>query len=239
MSAVKDITVLAVTKMHGGVCVAGVDTAGEWVRPVRVERKRDSGGITDYCLLPLDFFHGGKSHLVNMGVTRVWLDRHQPSPPHSEDWTLDLDHKPEIIRKLSFDEQEEFLRTHGESDLSILRADGPRSLGLFQAESFSFTFALNKTGDDITVRARFRAGKEELSDVGCTDLRMRALGRRLLENHEGRSVTMTEMDFRRRGKRITYLAVGLSRLYRGKHWPILVGVHSLPEMEVIVDYANL
>lgn len=153
MSAVKVITVLAVTKMHGGVCVAGIDSDDRWVRPVRVERKREAGGITDFCLLALDFFHGGKSHLVSMGATRFWLDRHQPSPPHSEDWTLALDHKPQFIKKLSLDEQEEFLRTHAEADLSILRADGARSLALYEAESFSFTFMLNKTGDDIVVRA--------------------------------------------------------------------------------------
>jgi hypothetical protein len=237
VSAVKEITILAVTKMHGGVCVAGIDSAGEWVRPVRIERKREAGGITDYCLLPLDFFHGGRSHLVCMGVTRVWLDRHQPSPPHSEDWTLDLDHKPQFIRKLSQQEQEDFLLSHAESDLSLLCER--RSLGLFQAERFSFTFALNKTGDDIAVRAGFRVGREELSDVGCTDLRLRALGRKLMERHQGRTVSMTDADFRRRGKRATYLAVGLSRLYRGRHWPIVVGVHSLPEIDVVVDYANL
>jgi len=76
-------------------------------------------------------------------------------------------------------------------------------------------------------------------DVGCTDLKMRALGRLLLQKSSGRESVLTDEDFRRRGKRETYLAVGLSRLYNNKHWPIVVGVHSIPELDVEIDYAKL
>ena len=84
MSIVKEITTLALTKMHGGVCTAGIDADGCWVRPVRphVETHNSSKparkGISDYSLLPIDFFHGGGSHLVNLGVTQfrpAWAAR--------------------------------------------------------------------------------------------------------------------------------------------------------------------
>ena len=234
----KALTILAVTKMHGGVCTAGIDEQGHWVRPIR-QLKLTSyahSGASDYCLLPLDFFHGGQSHLVNLGVTNCWLNSHQPTPPHSEDWTLDVNHKPQLLKKLSLAEQAEFLAAHAEADFSPL-LNHERSLGLFPASQFAFHFGLNATGDGVTVRATFTIAGTELRDISCTDLRLRALGRKLLAHRK--NALLTEADFARQHKQATYLAVGLSRLHQGQHWPILVGVHTLPELEVAVDYARL
>lgn len=241
MSTEKDLTILAVTKMHGGICTAGIDSDGKWVRPVRAAPRRQwlRDVITDRCLLPIDFFHGGRPHLVNLGVTRCRLATHAPEPPHTEDWTLDLSQKPELINKLSAPEQATFLADHVEPDIAVLAADGQRSLGLFQPEHFSFSCSLNQTGEDVNVRATFHIGGHEVSDAGCTDLRMRALGRKLLLKSGGASCSLSDRDFRRSHKEVTYFALGLSRLYRGKHWLILVGVHSLPELDVEVDYARL
>lgn len=240
-SQTKDLTILAVTRMHGGVCTAGIDDSGKWIRPVRPasEQRSIQQGITDYCLLPIDFFHGGKSHLISMGVTRFWLAAHRPIPPHTEDWTIDLTRKPQSIRKLSTDEQAGFLASHVESDLAKLDSSQERSLGLFRPESFVFSFGLNRQGEDVVARATFKIGGREMVDVGCTDLKVRALGRLLLQKSAGRESVLTDEDFRRRGKRETYLAVGLSRLYNNKHWPIVVGVHSIPELDVEIDYARL
>jgi hypothetical protein len=242
VSAEKDITILALTKMHGGVCTAGIDAGGHWVRPVRPAPEAPSNcqTVTDYCLLPLDFFHGGQSHLVNLGVTRCALSAHAPQPPHIEDWALDLKRKPRFLRKLDEAEQAAFLARHVERDLSPLRGEAAaRSLMLIEPQQFSLTFSPNKTGDDVTVRASFVVNDEACADLGCTDLRLRALGRRLLERSGGRQRTLTEADFERQGKQKTYFSVGLSRLYQGKHWLILVGVHALPELAVEIDYAKL
>src|SRR6267143_192553 len=161
--------------MHGGVCTAGIDSDGKWVRPVRATPQRQwlRDVITDRCLLPIDFFHGGRPHLVNLGVTRCRLAAHSPEPPHTEDWTIDLSHKPQLIKKLSTDEQATFLAAHVEPGVSAFAADGERSLGLFQPKSFSFSFSLNQTGEDVNVRATFSIGGHEVSDAGCTDLRVR------------------------------------------------------------------
>ncbi|HEX4951434.1 MAG TPA: hypothetical protein VFZ34_32550 [Blastocatellia bacterium] len=235
---IKDLTILAVTKMHGGVCTAGIDEQGRWVRPVRQLKPPEYAyaGASDYCLLPLDFFHGGQSHMVNLGVTRCWLKSHQPSPPHIEDWTLDVNHKPQLLKQLSLAEQTEFLATHAEANFAPL-LHHERSLGLYQATQFGFHFGWNATGDDVVVRATFTIAGTELRDIGCTDLRLRALGRKLLAHNQ--TATLTQLDFARHLKQATYLAVGLSRLHHGKHWPILVGVHTLPELAVEVDYARL
>jgi hypothetical protein len=220
----KDLVILAVTKMHGGVCTAGIDAEGSWVRPVRPTIKRidECDTVTDYCLLPMDFFHGGESHLVNGGVCRVWLSSHVPARPHVEDWALDLRQKPQLLRKLSEPEQVEFLARHSEADLSALVPDEDRSLGLFLPNSFSFTFAMNPSGTDIGVRTTFALGSRRFSDISCTDLRIRALGRSLLEKSSGAPRSLTQTEFERRGKHPTYLALGLSRRYRGKHWLLVI-----------------
>ncbi len=207
--------------------------------PPALTRPWNHDAITDHCLLPVDFFHGGQSHLLNLGVTRFWLTKHDPEPPHTEDWVIDTRRKPQLLRRLSEEEQEKFLAAYARTDLELLQPNGHHSLGLFLPESFSFTFSQNKTGDDVTVRASFAVAGQQVHDIGCTDLRMRALGRRLLEKSGGAANTLNEEDFRRHGKRATYLAVGLSRLFRDRHWLILVGVHSIPEIEVAVDYAKL
>jgi hypothetical protein len=244
VSTTKDLTILAVTKMHGGVCTAGIDSSGTWVRPTRPRATKtlktpEQSFITDHCLLPLDFFHGGKPHLVSMGITRFWLAAHRPEPPHVEDWIVDLKQKPTLIGRLSPEEQESFLAKFAEHDLGVLESAAGRSLALFKADDFVFTFAENKFRGDIAVRASFAIGGREVMDVACTDLRMRALGRQLLEKRAEPGCILTADDFKRRGKGSVYLAVGLSRLYRAKHWMILVGVHCLPEIEVEINYSKL
>jgi hypothetical protein len=241
MTVTKELTILALTKMRGGVCTAGIDADGRWVRPVRphTESKPRYETVTDYCLLPLDFFHGGHSHLVNLGVTRFWFASHTPQPPHTEDWTMELTRKPQLIRKLTNEEQERFLAASVEDGLPLLDDDGRRSLALIKPDSFSFSFGKNRSGDDVSVRASFKVGDVEVTDVGCTDLRMRALGRKLLEKSGGEKSLLSDEDFRRRDKQATYLTIGLSRPFQDKHWLILVGAHSIPELTVEIDFAKL
>jgi len=241
MTVTKDITILALTKMHGGVCAAGIDGDGRWVRPVRPHSDGQPRFemVTDYCLLPLDFFHGGQSHLVNLAVTRFFFTSHKPQAPHTEDWVMEMTRKPQLMRKLTHEEQERFLAAHVENAAPLFDRDGRRSLALIKPISFSFSFGMNRSGDDVSVRASFKAGDMEIDDVGCTDLRMRALGRKMLgKSRDGRSL-LSDEDFRRQDKQATYLTVGLSRPFQGKHWPILVGVHSLPELDVEIDFARL
>jgi hypothetical protein len=238
---VKEVVILAVTKMHGGVCTAGIDAEGRWIRPIRPMTKRvgEPDTITDYCLLPLDFFHGGRSHLICGALTRLYLKAHTPMRPHVEDWTIALQQKPQLLRELSGQEQADFLAQHCESDLSALVPNEERSLGLFLPDTFRFHFGTNKAGTDITVRADFVLRSQTFSEIGCTDLRMRALGRKLLERSGGMTQRLTRADFERRGKQLTYLTLGLSRLYQGKHWLIIVGVHSIPELAMEIDYGRL
>src|SRR5215813_1294168 len=211
MTVAKELTILALTKMHGGVCTAGIDGDGCWVRPVRphTEDQPRYEMVTDYCLLPLDFFHGGHSHLINLGVTRFWFSSHTPQAPHTEDWVMELTRKPQLIRKLTDEEQERFLAAHVEDGAPLLDGDGRRSLALIKPVSFSFSFGMNRSGDDVSVRASFTVGDMQVADLNCTDLRVRVLGRKMLGKSGGAKCILSDEDFRRHGKQVTYLTVGL------------------------------
>jgi len=73
MSFSAEITTLAITKMYGGVCTAGIDEAGRWVRPVRhsSEQAPRGTGAGDYSLLPIDFFYQGKHWPLVVGVHSI------------------------------------------------------------------------------------------------------------------------------------------------------------------------
>ena len=172
-------------------------------------------------------------------MTRVYLTAHLPTPPHVEDWIIDTRYKPQLLRKLNNQEQAEFFAKYCESDISKLIPNEEQSLGLFLPESFSFHFSMSKSSVDVSVRADFKLGDQIFLGIGCTDLRMRTLGGELLNKSGGVTQTLDQSAFAKRGKQITYLSLGLSRLFRDKHWLIVVGVHTIPEIDVEIDYARL
>jgi len=86
VSLAKDLVILAVTKMHGGVCYCGHRCRGNLDPPHSATIQTHRRPQYDFrLLLAADrFFQGGKAHLVNAGVSRVWLSTHVPARPHIE-----------------------------------------------------------------------------------------------------------------------------------------------------------
>jgi hypothetical protein len=82
-------------------------------------------------------------------------------------------------------------------------------------------------------------GSHAKGGLSVTDLRWRALGREWLPEGGG----WTDFDAgdleTRYGVSDIYLVVGLTRSYRGSFWPIIVGVHTLPDYDVALDRDNL
>jgi hypothetical protein len=75
--------------------------------------------------------------------------------------------------------------------------------------------------------------------MSVTDLKWRALGRAWLPEDGG----WTEFEAgdleARFGIQEIYLAVGLTRSFKDQYWPLIVGVHTLPDYQAAVDYDNL
>jgi len=67
--------------------------------------------------------------------------------------------------------------------------------------------------------------------ISVTDLAWRALGRRWL-GARGGCLSLDHDDLRQRlGAEAMYLAVGLSRRWQGECWPLVIGVHVVPDYE--------
>ena len=233
---------LAVTKMHGGVCLAGMTTQPDpttglrWVRPVREyghvllgDISTDNGRV----LCPFD-------------VVEFELRHPAPEPPHTEDWVTEfVRHRPRILRRLEGVRRAEFLHRYQDAAPGEVLDKQQRSLCLIQPEWIKGTFRLDSYSGKFEARMAFGLdgrtyrGPYAKGGFSVTDLRWRALGRASLPEDGG----WTEFDAgdlqARHGIEEIYLVVGLTRSYEGAYWLIVVGVHTVPEYGAEIDYDNL
>lgn len=88
----KTITVTDITRMHGNrVCVAGVTDEGECIRPLLKRQGFDADFSLVETSRPLErgfLYRCGPQPLAPFTRVSLALERHVPSPPHTEDWLL-------------------------------------------------------------------------------------------------------------------------------------------------------
>jgi hypothetical protein len=238
----QEILMLAVTKMLAGVCIAGMTTEPDpvsglrWVRPICEGRHVLLGDITmpdGAVLRPFD-------------VVAFNLLRPQPEPPHSEDWIADFVHRrPQVVRRLEGERRAKFLRRYLDSAPGQVLRTQERSLCLVRPQSVKGNFRLDPYSGKFEARLAFRLagrkyrGSYAKGGLSVTDLKWRALGRSWLPE-EGGWVEFDDGDLEvQLGVEEVYLALGLTRSYRGGFWCMVVGVHTLPDYEATVDYDNM
>jgi len=239
---VKEVLILAVTKMLGGVCIAGMTAEPDpatwlrWVRPVREHEHVLLGDITtrdDIVLRPFD-------------VAEFDLLSPHPSPPHTEDWVTDfVHHRPHVVRRLEGKRRIDFLRKHLDTAPSQVLDGQQRSLCLIKPDWIQASFRLDAYSGQFEARLAFGLGKasyrgsQAKGGIPVSDLRWRALGRAwLAEGQSGAEFDAGTLK-NRFGIQELYLAVGLTRSYEGRCWPLVVGVHTEPDYPAVVDYQNM
>lgn len=240
--SIEKVLILAVTKMLGGVCIAGMTaepdlvTGLRWVRPVREHGHVLLGDITTpdgTVLRPFD--------VVEFNLLRPW-----PVPPHTEDWITDfVHHRPRIARRLEGERRSGFLHKYLDTDACQVLESQERSLCLVKPNWLKGCFRLDPYSGKFDARLAFSldqrryVGSYSKGGISVTDLKWRALGRGWLPEEGGWTEFETD-DLRARfGIQEIYLAVGLTRSYRGDYWRVIVGVHTLPDYQAAVDYDNL
>jgi len=77
-----------------------------------------------------------------------------------------------------------------------------------------------------------------------TDLKWQTLGRQWCQQsqqEQNREYLMFDHDqlCQRIQAESIYLSIGLSRVYRNKIWPLIIGVHPVPDYDIEVDYCGL
>jgi hypothetical protein len=234
--------ILAVTKMLGGVCIAGMTsepdpaTGLRWVRP-----RREFGHVLLGDIATL------KGELPRpFDVVEFNLIRPNPEPPHTEDWITDfVQQRPRIVRRLEGERRAGFLSKYLDSAPDEVLDSARRSLCLVKPSWVKGCFHLDPLSGDLDARLAFGlhgrtySGSHAKGGLSVTDLKWRALGRTWLGADGGRTEFETRELNDHFGIQEIYLVVGLTRSFQGSFWPIIVGVHPLTDYQAAVDYDNL
>jgi hypothetical protein len=229
----QEVLILAMSKMLSGICTAGFSrepdpvTGLRWVRPVRDYDTLHPGDVT--C---------SDGHLIQCGdVVELNLLGPRPDPPHVEDWLADfVHHRPRLLRRLEGERRAQFLARHLDPAPADVLIHQVRSLCLVQPREVWARFSLDRYSGKYEARMGFVLGGDVdhpratgQRGVSVTDLKWQALGRTWLGG-EGSSLTLDHDALcQRLDAEALYLAVGLSRSYQGEYWPMVVGVHVVPE----------
>jgi hypothetical protein len=225
-----EVALLAVTRMISGICIGGVPPGGgAWVRPVK-----KFGTI-----LPGDIRYLDGNWMRPFDVIDINLIRPRPDPPHVEDWTCDFVRpRPRLVRRLDPSDRRRLLQSAMDPAAAEAWRTRRQSLAVIRPGDITAHFALDAYSSHYESRIAW-PGCERTRGCPVTDLRWRALGRRLVPREGGELRLSLEDLVERIGCEEVFLAVGLSRNYEGQFWPIVVGVHCLPDFEVTLDPANL
>ena len=239
---ITEVLLLAVTKMLGGLCIAGVTTEPDPVSGLRWVRPRPEFG---HVLLG-DVTTAEGQVVQPFDVVEFCLVRPKPDPPHAEDWVVDfVHHHPCVVRRLEGKRRTGFLARYLDREPRQVLHLKERSLCLVKPDWVKGNFRLDRYSGRFDANLGFGLGRRRYSrshakgGLTVTDLKWRALGRAWLPA-DGGWVDFDEGDLEARyGIEEVYLAVGLTRSFKGEFWPIVIGVHTVPDFEAEVDYDNL
>jgi len=231
----QEVLVLAMTKMLSGICTAGFTherhavTGLRWVRPVR-----------DFCTVQPGDMKDADGRMVRCcDVVELNLVEPRPDPPHVEDWLVDFVHyRPRILRRLEGEQRARFFSRYLDRAPEDVLAHHTRSLCLVEPEQVWARFSLDAYSGKYEARMGFVLDGEvnhpraaARRGVSVTDLKWRALGSSWLGDDGGTLTLSHEALLDRLGAEALYLAVGLSRNWRNEYWPLVVGVHVVPDYE--------
>lgn len=226
MCEFKNVTILAVTRMLNAFCVAGISN-NEWIRPTR--------GAPNYHLIRSDLFHGNVCIIQNYNIVRFRFIQKLNNKPQSEDWFMDLSYTPSVIAALYqnnrikvFDNIDE--TNDIKNDIYDYLISNDRSLIMIKPDRVTNCSWVDTYNGRYRPRVQFIC-KDNQYDYPCTDLRWRAFGRIL--NNRTQSINLLNGN-------ITYLVIGLTRqLLHDRYWPMIVGVLTIPDININIDYDNL
>jgi len=250
-----DILILAVTRMHSGICLAGINlTRHRWERFIPHFLLRGIAPETYHWVRPAksygvpgsdDLIDANGKQISNFDIVRMNLLSWQPNKPHIEDWIIDLEReKPVILRSVPESQRAQLLDSLLDtSPDEVLRSPPSRSLCLIKPDeikrvildpgvrygNYEARIVFSFAGQDYL-------GTTKSPGLPCTDLKFRALGRELL----GKKENMVSLSGERLKQLLhaqeVYLAIGLGREYKGKNWPMVIGFHCIPDYTASIDF---
>jgi len=230
-----DIAILAVTKLGSELCVAGVDRRRNWVRPTSLS----SGPWRQFPKLDA-YDESNRLVIASSNVVSIRLIRHIPyrGTPHVEDWEYDWKCKPVLVKTLTDPERLYLFERIAEESLVPLLEKQERSLCLIEPSTIVLAdFANTSYSGKYQPKLTFAFGGEVYT-FKVPDVYWRAVGRHLSANGYNRILRGGKLQAALRYSRI-YLAVGLTRMYKGEYWPMIVGVHTVPHFPAETDLESI
>jgi len=243
--------------MQSGVCLAGINLKAHrwerfiphflargiapetyhWVRPVK------SYGT----LQPNDLMDASGKTITNFDIVRINLLSRHPDKPHIEDWIIDFGReKPVILRKVPENRRAQLLDSLLDASPSeVLQSHPCRSLCLIKPEKIKrviFDPGIRYGKYEVRIIFNFAEqaflGTPKNPGLPCTDLKFRALGKRLLDR-KANMLNLSGEQLREllRFEKV-YLAIGLGREYKGKNWPMVLGFHTIPDYAAYIDLGS-
>jgi hypothetical protein len=236
---------MAMTSMRSGICVAGLTlepdptTGLRWVRPVRDFDTVQPGDMCD---------QDGRLFAC-CDVVELRLIEPRPDPPHVEDWLTDfVYHRPQRLRRLEGEKRAHFFPRYLDRAPADVLIHCTRSLCLLAPQRAWARFSLDAYSGKYKARMGFKLAKRsglsgpsdilwrtEQRGIPVTDLRWQALGKAWL-GEQGGHLALSDSDLHDRlNAQALYLTIGLSREWKGRCWPLVVGVHVVPDYSVPTD----
>lgn len=230
-----EITILAVSRISDGVCVAGITDDGRWIRPTRPNRN-DS-----WRQLKHDDCKDIKGNWIVRKGNRVRFDLVEsiPKDSHTEDWRIG-DRKAQLVHELYEEEYFDFCQNHQEVSLDPLeQTTGTRSLILLRPEKFtSFTFQIEtslKGKQSYVPRCEFIFNGRLHLSMPISDVEWRGYGQRYLQNKQRPTVK----DILHENQIENYwLTIG-QNVVGSTVYLMVVGVHFFPIRHFGMDFKRL
>jgi ATP-dependent DNA helicase RecQ len=228
-SNIKRLIITDLSRMGGNrVCIFGIDENKQHIRPVLPYSMVNERYLFD---------KSGKLIIKPFAEIEFGFLHLKPSPPHTEDFEIDTNYEPKLIRNLSENESKMFLEKildefvkeifgatiHG--NRYICPEEGERSLGTVKAmEILSVNYSMEESGK-YKYRITFSDMSGEIYDLPVTDCAFRKYcdAQRIQVGKDMDSIS-DELQQRLNDSDV-YLRVGLTRVFEDKHWLQISGVH--------------
>ena len=234
-----ELTILAITKREFGVCIAGVDEKLNWVRPIKNR------------ILVLDDLKSNEDvYLSNSCVYTLSVKKAGSKGYQSENYLIDEKEPIRYFKKLGDAERDEIFSKLSENslitsnpnqDVCKLLKEKNRSLILLGPVTIDSV----ELSQDDNVHARFdlsigqiKIKNQNLRSLPCTDLKFLSFAKGLLEEQNTPYLRLNGDDLKDLLKvEKFFIAVGLTaELYKGDYWPMVIGVHTLPDYTQKTDF---
>jgi len=235
-----ELAILAVTKRYGGVCIAGIDKTLKWIRPTKEKE------------LNLEDIHLSNGNYISIGkVYNFNFTKHSPVECQTENYIINEDEKILNFKTLTESQRQKLFSRLSENslvtsnpslDIAQILKNRNRSLillGPVNIESVSILMnpRINSKLDSIQIK-----GQNNVINLPCTDLKFRAFAKNLLKKRNENSLTLNGSEFKDLIKYDQiFLAIGLTLKHKTgggleDNWPMIIGVHTIPDYEQEVDY---